>query len=129
MCAWRKHKIIITRSLWVVQCEIITDKYIYEWENDEKAFMKYPFSCFDKRDELSKDRFPYADFATFPRGRLLYFVKEKRYYLYLDPCITQAQTDRLLSFFDLEKEQVRIAYDEHYRCDRCFKKVFKGKKI
>ena len=120
---------IITGIFWVVQGEITTDKYIYERENEEKDFMDYPFSHFDKWDDLSKDRFPYADFATFPRGRLLYFVKEKRYYLYLDPCITQAQTDRLLSVFGLEKEQVRIAYDEHYRCDRCFKKNFKEKKI
>ena len=120
---------IITGIFWVVQGEITTDKYIYERENEEKDFMDYPFSHFDKWDDLSKDRFPYADFATFPRGRLLYFVKEKRYYLYLDPCITQAQTDRLLSVFGLEKEQVRIAYDEHYRCDKKKKKVFKEKKI
>lgn len=120
---------IITGIFWVVRNEIIADKHIYASEEADQDFIDYPFSHFDKWDDLSKDRFPYADFATFPRGRLLYCVKEKRYYLYLDPCITQEQTDRLLSFFGLKKEQVRIAGDEHYRCDRCLKDAFKGKKI
>lgn len=118
---------IVTGIFWVVRGEIIADKYILETENTKKEFMDFPFSHFDLWDKLSKKRFPYADFATFPRGRLLYCVREKRYYLYLDACITQSQTERLLLFFGLKKDEVCIARDEHYRCDRCLKKSISGK--
>ena len=117
---------IVTGIFWVVRGEIVADKHVFEAENTKKEFMDFPFSHFDLWDKLSKKRFPYADFATFSRGRLLYCVREKRYYLYLDACITQSQTERLLLFFGLEKDEVCIARDEHYRCDRCLKKAFRG---
>lgn len=119
---------IVTGIFWFVRDEMIADKYVYEAVTADRDFMDYPSSHFDMWEKLSKSRFPDADFATFPRGRLLYFVKEGRYCLYLDPCITECQTERLLSSYGLEKNEVCIARDEHYRCDRCLKKIFRRKK-
>ena len=103
---------------------MIADRYDYDMEDfSQKDFIDYPYSHFDMWDKLSRNRFLSADFATFPRGRLLYCVKEKRYYLYLDPCITKQQTDLLLSFYGLREDGVFITRDEHYRCDKCFGKI------
>lgn len=123
--------IIKTGIFWFVCGEMIADRYDYDIQDfAQKDFIDYPYSHFDMWDKLSKNRWTYADFATFPRGRLLYCVKEGRYYLYLDRCITEQQTDLLLSFYNLGKDEVYIARDEHYSCDKCCRKIiWKGKTI
>ena len=70
-------------------------------------------------DKLSKNRFPYADFATYPRGRLLFDVKRGQYLLYLDRCITDEETKKLIKFYGLEKDLYILSRDEHYSCDKC----------
>lgn len=119
---------IVTGIFWVVRGEIIADKFNYEIDNSDKDFLDYPYSHFDRWENLSKNRFPYSDFATFPRGRLLFCFKEGRYYLYLDRCITLQQTEKILVFYGLKKSEVCIARDEHYSCDKCCKKLFKERK-
>ena len=63
---------IKTGIFWFVCGEMIADRYDYIFEAQKHSdFIDYPHSHFDMWDKLSKNRFPYADFATYPRGRLL----------------------------------------------------------
>ena len=99
---------------------VIADRYDYTLEEKKQSdFIDYPYSHFDVRDKLSKNRFPYADFATYPRGRLLFDVKRGQYLLYLDRCITDEETKKLIQFYGLEKDSYILSRDEHYSCDKC----------
>ena len=66
-------------------------------------------------------RFPRADFASFPRGRVIYDLVRKKYIVYCDRCIPNneikrfAKRNKLIPFL--------ISRDEHYQCDKCLKKV------
>ena len=109
---------IKTGIFWFVCGEMIADRYDYIFEAQKHSdFIDYPHSHFDMWDKLSKNRFPYADFATYPRGRLLFDVKRGQYLLYL----TEEETKRLLGFYDLGKEKYILSRDEHYSCDKCCK--------
>lgn len=58
-----------------------------------------------------------VDYATFPRGRVMYDLKEKRYVFYSDVCIP----NNVLSDYAKENNMIPfiIARDDHYRCERC----------
>ena len=112
---------IKTGIFWFVRGEMIADRYDYDTKDfSQKDFIDYPYSHFDRWDELSRNRFTYADFATYPRGRLLFDVKRGKYLLYLDHCITAQEIKQLVVFFELEKEPYELSYEEHYSCDKCF---------
>lgn len=66
--------------------------------------------------ELAK-QYPNADFATYPRGRVVFDIATNKYFLYVDECITNAEITEIVKRFQLEKYE--IAYDEHYTCDGC----------
>lgn len=66
--------------------------------------------------ELSA-KYPCADFATFPRGRVVYDTRKHAFILYVDECITNGEIKKICSVFNLKNPQ--IAYDEHYTCDQC----------
>lgn len=68
--------------------------------------------------DLAK-KFPTADFATFPRGRVMFDIKENRHIIYSDRCITANQTTQIETLF--QTINAKICRDEHYRCDKCFK--------
>ena len=115
--------IIKTGIFWFVRGEMFADRYDYNIENHaQKDFIDYPYSHFDMWEKLSKNRLIGADFATYPRGRLLFDVKQGKYLLYLDRCITTEETKRLITFYELEKERYELSRDEHYSCDKCFRK-------
>ena len=61
--------------------------------------------------------FPYADFATYPRGRVMYDLNNGRYIVYSDRCIP----DRFIDEYARQNGLVPyvIERDEHYRCDYC----------
>lgn len=75
------------------------------------------FAAWDK--ELAK-RFFDADFATFPRGRVMFDTNKNRHIIYADRCITVEQVVRVKGLFQTINAQV--CRDEHYRCDKCMKK-------
>ena len=114
--------IIKTGIFWFVRGEMIADRYEYTLEEKKQSdFIDYPHSHFDMWDKLSNNRFPYADFASYPRGRLLFDVKNGQYLLYLDRCITDEETRKLIQFYGLEKDSYILSRDEHYSCDKCFR--------
>jgi len=113
---------VITGIFWVVNGEIIADKKIALIGANNNGWIDYPYSHLRKWGVLSKRRFPNADFATFPRGRLLFNIKENGYVLYADKCIADKEVFTLKKYFGIECEPVRIANDEHYICGKCREK-------
>ena len=63
--------------------------------------------------------FPYADFATFPRGRVIYDLNCKKYIIYSDICIPDKEIKRFAKRNKLTP--FLISRDEHYQCDKCLR--------
>lgn len=61
------------------------------------------------------------DYDYYPRGRVVYFSKQKAFTLYVDPCLTPEDISRLFNLFDLVGQNVEVTGDEHYRCAKCNK--------
>ena len=76
------------------------------------------FSHFYMWDTLST-AFPYADFATFPRGRVIYDLDCRKYIIYSDICIPNKKIKRFAKRNNLIP--FLINRDEHYHCDKCLK--------
>ncbi len=72
--------------------------HIYEWEIHERDY-------------------PLDDFATYPRGRIMYDVRRNEHIIYADKCIKMEQIAKIVELCYIRKYVV--AYDEHYRCDKC----------
>lgn len=60
----------------------------------------------------------------FPRGRVVYNVKDKKYILYADKCIPKSGLVKIIKAFEIENENVGIETDEHYVCKKCNKYYF-----
>lgn len=90
-------------------------------ENEKRAeltgIIDSKYSHFECWEENMKKDFPNADFATYPRGRVVYDQKAKEHVIYVDECITNGEINRIVDYF--EASRYRIAYDEHYSCDNC----------
>lgn len=74
------------------------------------------YDCWDR--ELAR-RYPKADFATFPRGRVVFDIIEDRHIVYVDECVTNGEIAEVVKRFEIKEYQ--IDYDEHYTCDACIK--------
>ena len=71
-------------------------------------------------DLLCANSYPDADFATFPRGRVLFDIKNGEHILYADRCITDDKIKEIATLFYADK--YRVERDEHYACDQCLKR-------
>ena len=71
--------------------------------------------------EWERLRFLKGDFATNPRGRVLFDPKNDIFHLYVDKCITDRQIKEIIRIFALDR--YKICYDEHYHCDKCIDEV------
>ena len=98
--------------------EILTKKRILE---DKRGAMTgiidSNFSHFEEWEKGLQTKYPQADFAVYPRGRVVYSLQEQTFILFLDECITNAQVRKIVTLFGLSA--YRIDYDEHYTCDGC----------
>ena len=59
-----------------------------------------------------------VDFDYYPRGRIIYNVKEKIYYVYYDKCL-----EEIIHNLNIipKNEKVKLLYDFHYKCHKCNK--------
>ena len=87
-------------------------------ENAEKygEFLNYPESHFEVWEKNYSSQY-HVDFDYFPRGRVVYNLKEKCYYIYHDKCITDLS--EILK--DYKNEPYRVCSDFHYQCKNCNK--------
>ncbi len=58
-----------------------------------------------------------GDFATYPRGRVVYDVNKIMHIIYVDECIKEKEILKLVNIFDVDN--YIVAYDDHYSCDGC----------
>ena len=68
------------------------------------------------------DKYYYAkyrvDFDYYPRGRIIYNLKEKIYYIYYDKCLENCIEK--LGIIP-QNEKVKLLHDYHYKCHKCNK--------
>ena len=115
-------KQICTAIFWVVNGR----KIIYPLWYPKKAFLEKhsgrldcELSHYDFWRRCEKE-YPNADFATFPRGRIMFDFDKKENVVFYDECIDKKQFDMILDL--LQIKEYRVEYDEHYSCDNCVDK-------
>jgi hypothetical protein len=74
------------------------------------------WDLFGPRTELER-RFKARAYDAYPRGRVVYFTREKRFVLYADQCLKREVLQRLAKQFGIEEPV--FARDEHYQCATC----------
>lgn len=79
-------------------------------------FLNYPKSHMDIWEE-NYYKIYRVDFDFFPRGRVVYNLKEECYYIYHDKCITDL-SEILQKYQGLN---YKICTDFHYQCHKCNK--------
>ena len=60
---------------------------------------------------------PEYEYSMFARGRILYSVKNKVFYLYGEKTILKNLNcvTKILNEFNLDKNKIKIRFDEHYK--------------
>lgn len=100
---------------------VVNNKFlIHECENEKAEkygdFLNYPLSHMDVWEKYYSSKYR-VDFDYFPRGRVVYNVKEECYYIYHDKCIKNL--DELLEKY--KNDNYKICTDFHYQCKNCNK--------
>ncbi len=107
---------------WVIDGKV----YAYQEEINEEALTERTaltgiidsnYAHFSTWEENLASVYPEADFASFPRGRVVYDTRQGQAVVYVDECITNGEIAKICAAFHLNN--VRIDYDEHYTCDQC----------
>lgn len=110
---------------WVIRKKIyykLEEKLICSNNEAKTNRIDSDFAHYQEWDKLCGKFYPDADFATYPRGRILFDVKENSHVLFVDKCIKQEKIAEILQIFDVR--DVIIDFDEHYYCDNCVKDLF-----
>lgn len=93
---------------------------VSECENEKSEkygdFLNYPKSHMEVWEEKYYNKYK-VDFDYFPRGRVVYNLKEKCYYIYHDKCIKDLS--EILERY--KNENYKILEDFHYQCHKCNK--------
>ena len=66
---------------------------------------------------ILKLKYKNEDFASFPRGRVIYDSRTGEHIIYADKCISDYEIRKIAKYFEVEK--YRVKRDLHYRCDSC----------
>lgn len=114
-----KNKTICTAIFWYVKGVLQIYPVWYFRKGNHTTFVTDIIDCpleHFKVWELNNSGL-YDDFATFPRGRILYDVIKKENVIYSDKCISQRTIKKIVKL--LQIEQFRQEKDEHYSCDKC----------
>ncbi len=83
-------------------------------ELDHAVFWEMLQAC----NAVSRD----IEYDEIPRGRVCYDVKNRVFFLFIDPCLKKdpAMVDRLIDDMNLPSEPMtRVELDSHYRCPAC----------
>ncbi len=80
-------------------------------------FLNYPESHMEIWDKFYQKKYK-VDFDYFPRGRIIYNLKEETYYIYYDKCLEDSIKN--LNIIPKDKK-VKLLHDFHYKCHKCNK--------
>ena len=100
---------------WVVKNRLFLHRQFKVKENECKI-IDATYSHF-REWELHEIDYENADFATFPRGRIMFDKKENQHVIFADKCITSEQIEQIARLCYITS--YRIERDEHYKCDKC----------
>jgi hypothetical protein len=81
----------------------------------------YDFHEYLHPAQPAERRFKSHAYDFYPRGRVVFFPSRNVCRVYVDPCLTKDDINRVIVLFRLEGQTVEIAGDEHYRCSICNK--------
>ena len=115
-------KVICTAIFWVIEDKkIIHALWLPKeaYSANKKGRINCELSHYNFWRRHVKD-YPEADFATYPRGRIMYDLESQENVIFYDECITDEQLKELLDLLQIKR--FRIEYDEHYSCDKCVAK-------
>ena len=108
---------------WVIKGQVYYKKQEKEINNCKNHnIMNSDYGHFNEWDNLCGNKFTNADFATYPRGRVLYDIAYKTSVVYVDKCITPKEILKIVEIFALSNYVIK--YDEHYSCDKCVNVTF-----
>lgn len=102
-----------TGIFWVVYRKLVCDFRETEYST-VTGFVNYPYSHFEMWDTL-KPPGVRGDFASHPRGRLLFDIDHNIYKLFVDKSISPVMVEQIIKIIAPEKE-LKVFYDEHYSC-------------
>ena len=98
------------------------DFLIHECSNLEAhkygIYLNYPESHFDIWNRFYLVKYN-KDFDYFPRGRVIYNIEEKCYYIYHDNCIKEEELKEITDKY--KDKNYKILKDMHYSCHNCNK--------
>ena len=80
-------------------------------------FLNYPESHMEIWDKYYCKKYR-VDFDYYPRGRIIYNLKEKIYYIYYDKCLKEEL--KKLGIIP-QNTKVKLLTDYHYKCHTCNK--------
>ncbi len=101
----------------VVNNQLLLHKCSLEEAEKYGDFLNYPQSHMEIWDQYYYKKFK-VDFDYFPRGRIIYNINEKTYYIYIDKCLVNDIKN--LGIIP-QNEKVKILNDFHYKCHKCNK--------
>lgn len=99
----------------------VNNKFLIHKCTNEEAekygdFLNYPESHFDIWEKHYSTKY-HVDFDYFPRGRVVFNIKENCYYIYHDKCITNLSE----IIKEYKNENYKVSLDFHYQCKNCNK--------
>ncbi len=101
---------------WVIKGMIFDKKEVVQIT--EKRLYDSEYEHFVEWDNVCAKFFSIGDFATYPRGRVMFDNTRQISTIFADKCISRDEIQKIAELFDCEKFEVK--YDEHYQCDVCF---------
>lgn len=92
---------------------------IVDYKNVEISLIDSTLGHESVWEKFYANRYKESDFATHPRGRIMYDLKNSSHIIYADKCITASNILKLLKVFKIRNNAYRIEHDFHYMCDKC----------
>ena len=100
-----------------VNKQFLIRKCIFQEAEKYGDFLNYP----ESHDSIWQNEYATkyrVDFDYYPRGRIVYSIKDDMFLIYFDKCIANHIKEIVCT---LPKEKTKLCYDEHYQCHMCNK--------
>lgn len=114
---------VVVGIFWVIKGQVYFKMQEKEIDNSKnQSIIDSDYGHFYEWDNLCAKLYPLSDFATFPRGRVLYDIQNQINVVYVDKCISKTEINKIVKIFNLKTYQIK--HDEHYSCDKCVGDIF-----
>lgn len=90
-----------------------------EYKKDNVSRISSTFGHDSIWEKFYTRKYKNADYATHPRGRVLYDLQNNRHIIFADKCVTQDNILKLVEAFEIGGSEYTVERDFHYMCDKC----------